>query len=390
MSRHRYESEEDILPYTNLRWAWIAASAVVTLFVLGFVLFPPVFSPPAKAASSAVLFLGRFHPIALHMPVGLICLAMFVELLCLRRSFELRWGEAALFVSVLLGASATVAVILGSMLGRDDFDGGAYKLHTFFGMLVGLGCVTAMFARLTSMQQRLKGQLSNSKFLMQAYQFVLFSTFGTMSIGAHFGANMVHGDDYLLKYAPTGMASSVRGAEGWLLSFVTPKKKSEAHPAAVVKVTPPVPTPQPVAVEPTPAQKEPVAVVAPPSPPVAAKLAFNDVILPLLQSKCNSCHSDQKSKGKLKMHTYEDLMKGGGDGPTTIVAGKPEDSLAIVRLKLPEDDDEHMPPAEKTQFTKEESALLEWWIKAGASSTQDIAAIPSELKATADSLMKGQ
>jgi uncharacterized membrane protein len=199
---------------------------------------------------------------------------------------------------------------------------------------------------------------------------------------------MVHGDKYLVQHAPKPMADAVHGMEGFMLSFVSTKKKEE--PAVVV-------TPEPAKPAAQPAVKAPEVKAAPapspaPTPAVAAaagtKLAFQDVILPLLEAKCNSCHSDQKSKGKLKMHTYDDLMKGGSDGATTVIAGKAADSLAIVRLKLPLDDDEHMPPEEKDQFTKEEAALLEWWIQAGASATQDIAAIPAELKATADSLMK--
>lgn len=110
-------------------------------------------------------------------------------------------------------------------------------------------------------------------------------------------------------------------------------------------------------------------------PAVAGKaVVFNDVIMPILEAKCTSCHGADKGKGKLRMHTFADLMKGGGDGPTTVVAGKPDDSLAIVRANLPKDDDEHMPPSDEPQLTKEEIAILKWWIKEGASDTVTVAA----------------
>lgn len=132
----------------------------------------------------------------------------------------------------------------------------------------------------------------------------------------------------------------------------------------------------------------PVAAAAKPAAPAAAAPAtakldsaaaakavvFTDVILPILEAKCVSCHGAEKAKGKLRMHTFADIMKGGGDGPTTVVAGKPDDSLALVRIALPNDDDEHMPPSDEPQLTKEEIALLKWWIAEGASESVTVGA----------------
>jgi len=41
----------------------------------------------------------------------------------------------------------------------------------------------------------------------------------------------------------------------------------------------------------------------------------------------------------------------------------------IKRTALPADDDDHMPPKDEKQTTKEEIALLKWWIDNGASET---------------------
>lgn len=387
-----YESE-DSPQWTSVKWAWVVAIAALVLLVAGLIFFPPVFSAPEGKVSGSVLFLGRFHPIVLHMPVGAIGLLMLVELLCLRKAFEDKWGEAALFIAAFFAITSVVAVILGSMLGRDGFEGGAYKLHTFFGLLIGAGAVACLFARLLAMQQRLDGQLQQARFFQETYRFVLFCTFGIMSIGAHFGANMVHGDKYLIQHAPEFVAKSVHGFEGWMLSFVTPRKKAE--PVAVVsptvtKPTAPVQTTVPAAQVEKPSATLPPAVPVKTEPAAEAKLVFQHAVLPLLEAKCNSCHSEAKTKGKLRMDTHEMLMKGGSDGATTVIAGKPEESLALVRLMLPEDDDEHMPPAEKPQFTKNETALLRWWIFTGASATQLASEIPAELKETAEGLMKGQ
>jgi Leucine-rich repeat (LRR) protein len=109
-------------------------------------------------------------------------------------------------------------------------------------------------------------------------------------------------------------------------------------------------------------------------PAVAAKaVVFQDVILPIINNKCASCHGEEKSKGKLRLHTFAEVMKGGSEGPS-VIAGKPDDSPFLQRVYLPEDDDEHMPPSDEPQLTKEEIALLKWWIQEGASETVTVAA----------------
>lgn len=103
-------------------------------------------------------------------------------------------------------------------------------------------------------------------------------------------------------------------------------------------------------------------------------VVFTNVILPIFESKCTKCHGADKAKGKLRMNTFANVMKGGSDGATTIVAGKPDESLAIKRSALPKDDDDHMPPTDEPQLTKEELALIKWWIQEGANETVTVAA----------------
>jgi len=144
--------------------------------------------------------------------------------------------------------------------------------------------------------------------------------------------------------------------------------EDDAKPVAVVAAAPVAAVAQPAAVGPAaPAAKLDLAAAG-------KAIVFKDVVLPILEAKCVSCHGAEKAKGKLRMHTFADAMKGGGDGPTTIVAGKPDDSLALVRIALPNDDDEHMPPSDEPQLTKAEIALLKWWIAEGASETLSVAA----------------
>lgn len=153
--------------------------------------------------------------------------------------------------------------------------------------------------------------------------------------------------------------------------------EDDAKPVAVVAAAPAAAKPA----TPAPAAAKPAAPAAAPAAggkldaAIAAKaVVYRDVIAPIMQAKCVSCHGEEKKKGKLQLHDYAAIMKGGGDGATTVIAKNSKDSLMLVRANLPTDDDEHMPPSDEPQLTKEEVAILKWWIETGASESATVAA----------------
>lgn len=152
--------------------------------------------------------------------------------------------------------------------------------------------------------------------------------------------------------------------------------EDDAKPAPVVAAAPAADAPKPAA---KPAEKKPAeakpAAAGKLDPALAAKaVVYRDVIAPIMAAKCVSCHGEEKKKGKLQLHDYASILKGGSEGDNNVIAGKPADSLMLVRINLPVDDDEHMPPEDEPQITKEELAILQWWIASGASETATVAA----------------
>ncbi|MDB6069854.1 MAG: ribonuclease inhibitor, partial [Verrucomicrobiales bacterium] len=81
-------------------------------------------------------------------------------------------------------------------------------------------------------------------------------------------------------------------------------------------------------------------------------------------------------------HTFAELMKNGDSGEATVVPGKSAESLIIKRAALPLEEDEHMPPSNKTQLTEKEVGILKWWIDAGAKTDVKLkdAGLPDNLK----------
>jgi hypothetical protein len=82
----------------------------------------------------------------------------------------------------------------------------------------------------------------------------------------------------------------------------------------------------------------------------------------LLAERCASCHGAKKQKGKLRVDSLAALKRGGKEG-AAVVPGRPDASLLLKRVRLPLNDDDHMPPKTKPQLTPREVQVLSDWIR---------------------------
>lgn len=99
-----------------------------------------------------------------------------------------------------------------------------------------------------------------------------------------------------------------------------------------------------------------------------ADVDFNRDIRPILSDKCYHCHGpdskNQKSDFRIdtREHAMEDL-----DGVRGIVPGEIKSSEVHLRIRLPNDDDDVMPPLDSNRIlSNREKDLLDAWIKQGA------------------------
>ncbi len=95
--------------------------------------------------------------------------------------------------------------------------------------------------------------------------------------------------------------------------------------------------------------------------PLAA-VDYRSQILPILNNKCAECHSvaKDKIKGKFAIDRDEDIGK-------HVKAGEPNKSNLVYLVKLPNDDEDVMPPKGDKRLTPAEVTLLTTWIQEGAS-----------------------
>jgi uncharacterized membrane protein len=366
----------------NFAFAWVFVLLLSVVFIFGLLVYPPQFEEVKGAIKPAdtALFIGRFHPIVVHLPIGALAVLALFELLCLRKKGEAQFGQTSLIILMLGAAGSVAGVLFGILLSREGgYEGGNFTLHQGIGIAATVGILVALGLRISAMGSGHGG-------VMDCYRILFFGSLSLLGLGAHFGGNMSHGNKYLTQYAPPALAGPMVSMEKWLLSYVD-KPKVEPPEPAVVKPEPPAPTPP----SPTPTPTVPTPAPEPTPAGGDSKLVFRDLLMPIFEAKCNKCHSEEKSKGDLRMDTYEMIMKGGEAEPgKTIVPGKPDQSLAISRILLPLDDDEHMPPEGKDQMTAEETALLRWWIQEGASATLSAkdAKFPAEVKTLVEDLLK--
>jgi uncharacterized membrane protein len=118
-------------------------------------------------------------------------------------------------------------------------------------------------------------------------------------------------------------------------------------------------------------------------------LVYQDVIAPIFEAKCKSCHNADKMKGGLMLTTPAALLKGGKNGKL-FVPGDPKMSLLLQRVHLPETEKKHMPPTGKPQLTEQEKLLIYFWVKNNPDFKKKVIDLPAtdSLRLIATTLLK--
>lgn len=265
------------------------------------------------------LFLGRFHPTLLHLPVTLLLLALLLEVIRLPRLARLVPAfpglvlDSVLWLAALSGFAAALAGWLLSSEG--GYDALLLGRHLWGGIATGIGSFACVVLRSFAKAQ------PDRALLQRVATALVVATCGTMVFAAHAGGSLTHGEGYLTEHAPAPIRL--------LAGLPIPRDRSKEART-----------------------------------PIADREVFDGVALRIFESHCTSCHNPGKLKGNLRLDTYEGVLAGGQSG-RVVVAGDPASSELLKRVHLPLEDKAHMPPKGKTPLTDDETAVLAWWIEAG-------------------------
>ncbi len=260
-------------------------------------------------------FLGRLHPLILHLPIGLIFGLILIEGLSFIVDRSARaWQICRNAYITLLSLSCVAAAMTGYLLSLEGQDDGVTLVrHKWLGLAVaGLSLVLFVLAV----------KRHGSKGLVQAaLRFVLvFGLFAMILVTGHLGGQLTHGPHYLSTHAPPA-----------LQPFLGPPAQEKGS-------------------------LQPIA---------ASVTVYGGMIQPILETHCIFCHGGDRQKGQLAMHTQEALMAGGRSG-AAVLFETPQHSEFLKRIRLPLEEAGHMPPEGKSQLSSLQMSALQWWIEAGA------------------------
>lgn len=264
-------------------------------------------------------FLGRFHPVVVHLPIGILLLGVLLHWLSRKTVF--RNLQPSVGIILLLGAFfAVLSCISGWMLGEEgDYDTAILDRHRWLGISVAVISIIYYLNYTRKLGQKLPAFLP--------YVLSLILLLLTAAAG-HWGGTLTHGEGYLTQ----GVMKEETGGE-------------------IKKVI----------------------------PDIQEAVAYDDIIQPVLQSKCYNCHGSSKQKGKLRLDTRAFIEKGGEDGEV-LVPGKSEESEMYKRIMLDLLEKKHMPPKGKPQLSEAETNLVQWWINTGASFDQKVKDLPRDTR----------
>jgi uncharacterized membrane protein len=215
------------------------------------VLLLPLFFPlDGKPHADWLQFLGRFHPLVVHLPIGLIVVLPLVEFAGTRRQ---SFREAGGFLLQISLGACVVSIFFGFLLAYGSGEmGTTVTRHMRGGILLVIElsfCLAVRSSWLRAGRSRL-------------YVTLLTVVLVTLGWTAHQGGSLTHGGDYLTRYMPSP-----------LKRILAPSAVS-SHPNSF----------------------------------------FARHIYPVLDTKCVACHGTNKEQGGLRLDSYESLMVGGKDG----------------------------------------------------------------------------
>lgn len=254
---------------------------------------------------------GRFHPILVHLPIGFLVFGVILIFWAGRKT--LLYFPIIQLALLLGGFSALFASISGFLQYQSEgYSWDTVKFHLILGILT------------TALSFGLWYHLKKSAATPTQLKIKGVMLLVILTLTGHLGGNITHGENYFTEVLPPELQTLLGSGTGLPEPLELPAENWEE-------------------VE-----------------------FYSGAIQPILDQNCKSCHNPKKLKGELDLSTFKGIQKGGEDG-AVLENNNPEESSLFTRLVLPEDHDDHMPPKDKRQPSKEEIELIKAWIGSGAS-----------------------
>lgn len=245
-------------------------------------------------------FIGRFHPLILHIPIGSLIALLFLESVFFF-SPKIEIGKASTLLLKFAAWSSIPTVLAGFLLAANGgYDDTTLNLHRNLGL-----ATAAMSFWLLVLKDR--SHLSSGK--MKIYRFALVFNVILLSMAGHLGGSLTHGSSYLTEYMPSTL-KAVFGVVSTEDKLSAMKARDENSEDAII---------------------------------------YNTSIKPILEQKCISCHGVKKQKGNVRLDVLDWDMVNGSD------AEKWHAALDMINSG-------EMPPPEEEQLSQDEREEIVNWM----------------------------
>jgi uncharacterized membrane protein len=241
-------------------------------------------------------FIGRFHPLLVHLPIGILLIAALFQWMSRREKFRSLQmaGGIALFWGMLMAIFSCITGFLLSQTG--EYDQLLVDKHQWFGIGV------ATISMITYYLHR-----KNSRWVNGVMGLMVIG----MGITGHLGGTLTHGEGYLTSVFSTGGAG---------------KKESTVKPIANVQEA----------------------------------VVYTDIVQPILAGRCYGCHGPSKQKGKLRMDELDLFLKGGKHGKVFVAGKEEESEMVKRLLLPRDDEEHMPPKEKPQPTKREIELLQWW------------------------------
>lgn len=276
----------------------LVIATTFTIILFGLLLIPL----DGKIDNTFVFFLGRFHPIILHLPIGALIVLLLMEIINKIRP-EMNLDAACnilLWFSVL---SILPTITLGFLLASSgNYEDELLNFHKWLGWFTALICIWLVVFR--------QKKSIRSSGLSHFYYFFLSVNVLLLSLAGHYGGHLTHGEDYLTRYMPSAMKFffNIDRFNDEYLVINTPLDSTSKE-----------------------------------------AIYYKNNIRPIVENYCFECHGEEKQKGDMRLDTLHWNMINGRD------AERWHSALNVINLG-------EMPPEKKPQLKDEERRKLVSWL----------------------------
>lgn len=275
------------------------------------------------------LFFGRFHPLLVHLPIGILLFAALLEMLAIfKKSANI---QLAIQIALLTGAiSAGMAALSGYALSSaGGYDQQTLFWHQWLGISIAAISIIAWWVKH-------KKLLNVAVYKVTISQWMVLCLMVLIGITGHLGGNLTHGSAYLTLYMPAPIK---------LIFSVSNELQSK----------PIVPS------------------------NLDSVVIYKHLVQPMLEAKCINCHNQDKAQGGLILTSEASILTGGKAGPA-ITPGDLKKSELIRRITLPHSSTKFMPINNLPPLSNVEVSILKWWVLKGADFTSKIGSVEVDEK----------